>query len=164
MIEKLLARLEAFLNGNFVPKADLDAAMVKLAELSERATGLESALATETAAKDEMAKSLNKSIAAAEIATTENGLLKADIDSLKAQLTTVDAAASKKAAELCAAQGIKADKLPEASTEPATSVEAQLDKLRAEMSTETNPIKRAELAAKCRDLRGHADLFNDKKS
>lgn len=44
---------------------------------------------------------------------------------------------------------------------PGNAGTAELDQVRKEMATETDPEKRAKLAIKARELRGHKDLFTD---
>lgn len=157
MFEKILAEvrdalsgIKAFLGGNFVPKAELEAANVKLAELTEKNATLES-------------KASELSTASVQLATitTERDSLKSEVETLKAEAKTVDQAAAVKAQEICAAQGIPAAKVPESTTTTISSDAAELEKTRAQIQTEKDPAKRFQLAARCRVLRGHGDLFKN---
>jgi len=162
MLEKLLARLEAFLNGAFVPKADLEAATAKLAEVSERNAQLEAQLKQANEGRiseSNLLTAANQSVAAL---TVERDGLKSEVEKLKSDATTLDAAAAAKAREICAAQGIPAAKIQDSEASP-ISKSGELEQTREALANEKDPKKRAELSRKCRELRGHSDLFSEPK-
>lgn len=83
--------------------------------------------------------------------------LQADKSRLEAEAKT----AGQLASEMLSKEGVKPSTLPEGGASVSDS--ADLDKLRAQMRVETDPIKRSELAQKARELRGHQGLFGSTK-
>lgn len=159
MLEKLLAKLEAFLNGCFVPKANLETATAKIAELSDKITSLEATaieVATARASESNLLAAATEKVTAL---ISERDTLKSEVDRLKAEAITVDESASAKAREICAAQGIPAGRLPNQEDSKILSAAAELDKVRAQIREEKDPLKRSALAVKARELRGHGNLF-----
>lgn len=158
MLEKLLQRVEQVLSGYFVPKSDLEAANkvieslnAKNSELSAELESIKSDLGTTTvslSAANEQIETLKQSESAAKL----------ESERLKAEAITVDAAAAAKARDICASQGIPADKVPDTQAKASTR-EQELESIRAEMAKETDPIKRGKLALKARELRGHKGAF-----
>jgi chromosome segregation ATPase len=161
MLEKILAQLKAFLDGHFVPKAELESTTQRLTEATERNATLEAQLAQANegrTSESTLLTAANQQVAAL---TTERDALAAEVATLKAEKQTVDEAAAVKAREICAAQGIPANRITNhAETSTASDVQ-ELDKVRAQIAAERDPKKRAVLAARARELRGHADLFKN---
>lgn len=154
-----MERFTAFMDGAFVPKATLEAEQAKVIDLTEKfKASNESGMAATAAAME-----ANKAKDAAEIslktATEKATALETENAKLKADAKTVDEAASLKAQEICKAQGISVANLPKATEEKPGSKEQELDRLRAQMLTEKDPQKKYDLGVKCRELRGHADIF-----
>lgn len=161
MLEKLLARLEAFLQGAFVPKAELEVVNIKLTEATEHTTWLESQLSLANQNVEGQSNLISENLKQISALTSERDALSAEVSKLKAEATTLDAAAATKAREICAAQGIPAGKLPNEETNKPNSQDAELEQTRAAMAKETDPKKRATLARKCRELRGHSQLLSE---
>ena len=160
MFEKIFAKVEAIIDGNFVPKANLDAVTTKLAEMTERGNQLEAQLAQANEGRTSESTLLTAANQQVTALAAERDGLKAENETLKANAKTVDEAAAVKAREICAAQGIEESKIPAASAK-ATSDANELDQLRSQIAAEKDPKKRSELALKCRALRGHGELFKN---
>jgi len=77
-----------------------------------------------------------------------------------ARLTAEAKTTAQRAVGITSAQGIPAGQLPGAA--PAAGSTATLESVQNELATETDPKKRAILARKCRELRGHGNLFGAK--
>jgi chromosome segregation ATPase len=80
---------------------------------------------------------------------------------LEAKEAEVKKRASEKAAAIVASQGVPPvkDQAPDKSQAGAETYES----VQKQLMAETDPEKRAQLAQKCRELRGHGDLFTVKK-
>lgn len=158
-LQEFIDRGMAFFNGETVARAELDAVSAKLeaaeAKLKE---AIESGMAA-TASAMEATKAKDAAEISLKTATEKATALEAEVTKLKAEAKTVDEESSRKAREICQAQGIASPNIPAAAQTTPQSKEQELARLRAEMLKETDPEKKSAMATKCRELRGHADIF-----
>lgn len=147
--------------------ADLKASASTRADASTELTELKATVNRQeqeiAAMKAEKAEAERKLSAAAEFSTAMANAHTQSLAERDAEITRLKAeakTAGELAAEMVAKQNIPISHLP--AGQPAAG-EADLEKLRAQIKEEKDPIKRGELAQKARELRGHADLFGKKK-
>jgi len=157
-LSEFIERGMAFFNGQTVAASELEACKLKLtaAESQVQLTG------EQLKVTDEQLKITTEQYAEAKQAieklSNERDQLKAAVEKLQTEAQTVDEAASDKAQAIVRAQGIPVSKVPE-NNPKAASAEAELASLRKQLQTEQDIHKKAEIAARCRELRGHGDLF-----
>lgn len=139
-------------------QAERDAAQGNLTQLEQQAQADRTALASAQT-------SLSSALASVETLNTHLTAKNAELSSatekhktdLAALEASVETRASAKAATIVEGLGLKVPiTLPKPGSPGASG---SLDEVRAEMAAEKDPFKRAQLARKCRDLRGHKDLF-----
>lgn len=131
--------LSALTEANVQLDAQVSAATAKLAQAESDIATVKASLASVTTAKEK--------------AETELAAAKAIIADPKGH---IEAAASAKALEMAAGQGVPINHLPK----PGESKAESLDAVREQLKAETDPNKKAILARKARELRGHGDLLN----
>ncbi len=152
-LEEFITKGDAFFSGNTVPKVELDAAKSEL-------ESARSALTASVSERDKLATALTaseKDLAAAEdlIKELEGKVAAKDAELVaeKASAKSVEELASKRAREICAAQGIQEAQLP-AAVNPgeATDKATERNRLRSELATESDPKKKHQIALKIKAL------------
>jgi regulator of replication initiation timing len=127
---------------------------LKIQTLEQKAAGLESQLNEANKAKAALATENTELKSALEKSKTDSAAAETD---WKAKVEAAEKSAGQKAAEIAASQGVPVGEVPGVS---ANSGEAEnLESIRAQMSSEKDPEKIAQLARKARELRGHSKLF-----
>lgn len=162
----IFERLRAMLDGQLVPKSQLDSASAAAAASAAELAALR--VSAETANEEARASAKRADLAESSLASVRSefsGLQSAlasaisDRDALRARLDDPAGEIAQRVSQALAAQSLPANKLPKTD---GASAEASLDAVRAALASEPDPLKRATLALKARELRGHSDCFADK--
>jgi chromosome segregation ATPase len=153
-VDDIRAKLASFISGG---ESKLSEFTSKIAELTAsigdsaaKITQLEADLATAKQTIGTLTKERDDASAASTAKDKK-------ISDLEASQTEFDKRVSEKATQLLASNGIPTGKLP--GTSEKSDESAELASIRSQLATETDPVKRSQLAQKARELRGHSDLF-----